>query len=80
MYFFDISTSKSSVNVWGFVHVDFQIYFVPQRRVFFPLQLHLRLHNYTPLHEISLHYTTLHYTTFHYIPLHYTTLHYTTLR
>ena len=43
------------------------------------LQLHLRLHNYTPLHEITLHYTTLHYTTFHYTPRHYTTLHYTTL-
>ena len=43
------------------------------------LQLQLRLHNYTPLHEITLHYITLHYTTFHYTPLHYTTLHYTTL-
>ena len=43
------------------------------------LQLQLRLHNYTPLHEITLHYATLHYTTFHYLPLHYTTLHYTTL-
>ena len=43
------------------------------------LQLQLRLHNYTPLHEITLHYTTLHYTTLHYIPLHSTTLHYITL-
>ena len=52
------------------------------------LQLQLRLHNYTPLHEITLHsttihsttlhYTKLHYTTLHYTPLHYTTLHYTT--
>ena len=41
--------------------------------------LQLRLHNYTPLHEITLHYATLHYTTFHYTPLHYTTLHYTTI-
>ena len=43
--------------------------------------LQLRLHNYTPLHEITttLHYITLHYTTFHYTPLHYTTLHYTTI-
>ena len=40
------------------------------------LQLQLRLHNYTPLHE---NYTTLHYTTLHYIPLHSTTLHYITL-
>ena len=40
------------------------------------LQLQLRLHNYTPLHEITLHYITLHYTTFHYTPLHYTTLQY----
>ena len=49
-----------------------------------PLQLQLRLHNYTPLHSTTrnyttLHYITLHYTTFHYTPLHYTTLHYTTL-
>ena len=43
------------------------------------LQLHLRLHNYTPLDEITLHYTKLHYTTLHYTPLHYTTLHYTAL-
>ena len=48
------------------------------------LQLQLRLHNYTPLHESTLHYTTLHYTTLHYITLHcatfhYTSLHYTTL-
>ena len=43
------------------------------------LQLQLRLHNYTPLHEITLHYTTLHYTTLHSTTLHYTTLHYTTL-
>ena len=42
-------------------------------------QQQLRLHNYTPLHEITLHYITLHYTTFHYTPLHYTTLHYTTI-
>ena len=52
------------------------------------LQLQLRLHNYTPLHEITLHsttihsttlhYTKLHYITLHYTPLHYTTLHYTT--
>ena len=40
----------------------------------------LRLHNYTPLHEIALHYTTLHYTTLHSTTLHYTTLHYTTLQ
>ena len=38
-----------------------------------------QLHNYTPLHEITLHYTTLHYTTLHSATLHYTTLHYTTL-
>ena len=44
-----------------------------------PLQLQLRLHNYTALHEITLHYITLHYTTFHYTPLHYNTLHYTTI-
>ena len=44
-----------------------------------PLQLQLRLHNYTPLHEITLHYTTLHYTTLHSTTLHYTTLHYSTL-
>ena len=43
------------------------------------LQLQLRLHNYTPLHAITLHYTTLHYTTLHSTTLHYTTLHYTTL-
>ena len=43
------------------------------------LQLQLRLHNYTPLHEITLHYTTLHYTTLHSTTLHYTTLHYNTL-
>ena len=52
------------------------------------LQLHLGLHNYSPLHSttqnyttlhyITLHYITLHYTTFHYTPLHYTTLQYTT--
>ena len=41
------------------------------------LQLQLRLHNYTPLHEITLHYTTLHYTTLHSTTLHYTTLQYT---
>ena len=35
MYFVDISTSKNGVNVWYFEHVDFQIYFVLQRRVFF---------------------------------------------
>ena len=43
------------------------------------LQLQLRLHNYTPLHEITLHYITLHYTPLHYTTLHYTTLHSTTL-
>ena len=43
------------------------------------LQLQLRLHNYTPLHEITLHYTTLHYTTLHSTTLHSTTLHYITL-
>ena len=43
------------------------------------LQLHLRLHNYTPLRKITLHYTTLHYTTLHSTTLHYTILHYTTL-
>ena len=43
------------------------------------LQLHLRLHNYTPLDEITLHYTKLHYTTLHYTTLHSTTLHYITL-
>ena len=43
------------------------------------LQLHLRLHNYTPLHSTTLNYTILHYTTLHSTTLHYTTLHYTTL-
>ena len=43
------------------------------------LQLQLRVHNYTPLHEITLHYTTLDYTTLHSTTLHYTTLHYITL-
>ena len=43
------------------------------------LQLQLRLHNYTPLHEITLHYTTLHYNTLHSTTLHYTTVHYITL-
>ena len=50
-----------------------------------PLQLPLRIHNYSPLHSTTLnyttpHYITLHYTTFHYTPTHYTTLHYTTLQ
>ena len=44
-----------------------------------PLQLQLRLHNYTPLHSTTRNYSTLHYTTLHYIPLHSTTLHYITL-
>ena len=44
-----------------------------------PLQIQLRLRNYTPLHYTTLHYTTLHYTTFHYTPLPYTPLHYPTL-
>ena len=41
--------------------------------------LQLQLHNYTPLHSITLHHTTLHYTTLHYTTpttLHFTQLHY----
>ena len=43
------------------------------------LQLQLQLHNYTPLHSITLHCTTLH-TPLHYPTFHYTSLHYITLQ
>ena len=33
--FFDISTSKSGVNMWCFVHFDFEMCFAPQRRALF---------------------------------------------
>ena len=45
-------------------------------------QVQLQLHNYTPLHLITLYYTLLHYITLHYTPQYYnytTTLHYTPL-
>ena len=35
VHFFDISTSKSGPNVKCFVHVDFEMCFVPQRRALF---------------------------------------------
>ena len=35
MHFFDISTSKSGANMWCFVHFDFEMCFVPQRRALF---------------------------------------------
>ena len=41
--------------------------------------LQLQLHNYTPLHSITLHYTPLHSTTLHYTTLHSTTLNHTPL-
>ena len=35
LHFFDISTSKSGLNLVCFVHFDFQMCFAPQRRAFF---------------------------------------------
>ena len=36
VHFFDIATPKSGPNMWCFVHFDFEICFVPQRRALFP--------------------------------------------
>ena len=35
VYFFDISTSKSALNVVCFVHLNFEMCFAPQRRTLF---------------------------------------------
>ena len=35
VHFFNIRTSKSGVNIWCFVHFDFEICFAPQRRALF---------------------------------------------
>ena len=35
VHFFDISTSKSGPNLVSFVHFDFEVCFVPQRRALF---------------------------------------------
>ena len=35
VHFFDISNSKSGLNMWGFEHFDFEICFAPQRRALF---------------------------------------------
>ena len=78
----NVQNTRGSDHFWRFrcrfaasLHYTTLRYITPHSTIRHYITLHstrlqLQLHNYTPLHEITLHYTTLHYTTFHYTTLH----------